>query len=121
MAGALCGLWVDDAGRVHCTHEAADGGREERVESFQPFAWLRVAPEAVPAGITIEELKGSGPFRFLAHGETFEAFEGFAADAREEGGVDRPRPWESQYLLQKRARLYEGLPFSHLQIGRAHV
>ncbi len=115
MAGALCGVWVDDAGRVHCTHETADGGRQERIEAFRPFAWLRACPETVPAGIAIEQLKGPGPFRFLAHGETFEAFAGFSADASEEGGVDRPRPWESQYLLQRRARLYEGLPFARLR------
>ncbi|MFM9030705.1 MAG: hypothetical protein ACKOTF_08490 [Opitutaceae bacterium] len=111
MAGALCGLWVDAAGRVLCTHETADGGREDRVGALRPFGWLRAKPAVVPAGIVVEALAGEGPFRFLAHGESLEAFEEFAAATREETGLDAPRPWESQYLLQQRARPSAALPF----------
>ena len=115
MAGALCGLWVDAAGRVLRTHETADGGREEKIAALRPFGWLRAKPAVTPAGILVEELAGDGPFRFLAHGESLEVFEAFASAAREESGVDAPRPWESQYLLQQRARLYAELPFARLR------
>ncbi|MEY4006985.1 MAG: hypothetical protein RLZZ221_3081, partial [Verrucomicrobiota bacterium] len=86
MAGALCGLWVDAAGRVLCTYETPGGGREERVAEFRPFAWLRAKPVTASAGITIDELSGEGPFRFLAHGESLEVFEEFASTSREETG-----------------------------------
>lgn len=115
MAGALCGLWVDAAGRVLCTHETPGGGREERVAEFRPFAWLRTRPVTVSAGVTVDELSGEGPFRFLAHGESLEVFEEFTSASREQTGLDAPRPWESQYLLQRRVRLYAELPFGRLR------
>lgn len=115
MAGALCGLWVDAAGRVLCTHETPGGGREERVAEFRPFAWLRTKPVTASAGITVDELSGEGPFRFLAHGESLEVFEEFTSAYREQTGLDAPRPWESQYLLQRRERLYAELPFGRLR------
>lgn len=115
MAGALCGLWVDAAGRVLCTHETPGGGREERVAEFRPFAWLRAKPVTVSAGVTVDELSGEGPFRFLAHGESLEVFEEFTSASREQTGLDAPRPWESQYLLQRRVRLYAELPFGRLR------
>ncbi|MCE2862779.1 MAG: hypothetical protein RIR76_1797 [Verrucomicrobiota bacterium] len=115
MAGALCGLWVDAAGRVLCTHETVGGGREERVAAWRPFAWLRVKPSVIPSGITVEELKGEGPFRFLAHGESLEVFDEFSSALGKEAAFDTPRPWESQFLLQRRERLYADLPFGRLR------
>ena len=43
-AGSLCGVWVDDDGRVRTTVATASGRREEKVESLRPFAWLNDAP-----------------------------------------------------------------------------
>jgi hypothetical protein len=63
MAGSLCGIWVDDAGVVHTTIETADGGRAAGMQALRPFAWLNAVPEAaIPVGLTIEALKGEGPF-----------------------------------------------------------
>ena len=115
MAGALCGLWVDAAGRVLCTHETAGGGREERVASWRPFAWLRDKPATTPEGIILEELNGEGLFRFLVHGESLRVFEEFSSGLPREGAPDTPRPWESQFLLQRRERLYTDLPFGRLR------
>ena len=113
---ALCGLWVDDAGTVHTTLATAAGGREERSETLRPFAWLGDFPvtESVE-GITVEELKGEGVFRQLVHASSLAAFEGFVAFAKESGPVDVVRPLESQFLLQRRARLYRNLGFTGLR------
>jgi DNA polymerase I len=116
MAGSLCGLWVDEAGRVHTTLETSGGGREDRIDDLRPFAWLSgAAALAERAGVEIETLRGVAPFDRLAHGEVFDGFSEFTRDARESVGVDVLRPWESQYLLQRRARLYHDMTFSRLR------
>src|SRR5215213_8858814 len=37
MAGSLCGVWVDEAGRVHTTIETENGGRQERLATLRPY------------------------------------------------------------------------------------
>jgi DNA polymerase elongation subunit (family B) len=63
----------------------------------------------------MEPLKGDGVLGTLAHAETLEAFEVFLGKARETGPVDDVRPFESQYLLQRRARLYQDMAFGQLR------
>ncbi len=117
MSGALCGLWVDEDGRVHASLETVDGGRETRVETLRPFAWL--AGGAFPAGegVAIEPLKGEGFFTELAHGETLSLFEAWLDAAKTAGtkSIDVVRPLESQWLLQSRRRLFADLPFARLR------
>jgi DNA polymerase elongation subunit (family B) len=117
MAGALCGLWVDDAGAVHTTVEVADGGRETRVEKLRPFAWLVAGEFTAGEGVEVEPLKGEGFFTELAHGDTLSRFEAWQDAAKAAGakGMDVIRPLESQYLLQSRRRLFEQLPFGRLR------
>ncbi len=117
MAGSLCGLWVDEAGRVHTTVETETGGREDRIDDLRPFAWLAgEGGEPPPVGVEIERLQGEGPFNRLVHGESFEVFQEFLrGGGREWAGVDLIRPWESQYLLQRRRRLYDGMTFGRLR------
>ena len=56
--GAICGLWVDDAGLAHLAVATSDGGRAEKTETFRPFAWLGDVPLAGElAGLKIETLK----------------------------------------------------------------
>jgi DNA polymerase I len=113
---ALCGLWVDESGQVHTTVATPGGGREDRRESLRPFAWLKDLPVAEHvAGIAVEELRGAGVFRQLIHADTLAGYEGFLAFARESGAVDAIRPLESQFLLQRRARLYRHLGFAGLR------
>lgn len=113
---AICGLWVEEADRVHLTLATAEGGRVERLDRFRPFAWIGEAPvdEAV-SGIEIEGLKGEGAFRRLAHGDDLDRFDGFFKVARMNGPAEAIRPWENQYLLQRRARCYRDLPFGALR------
>ena len=116
MTGSLCGVWVDDDGRVHTTVATPTGGREDRVETLRPFAWLKEIPaETNLAGLTVETLKGDGPFNRLVQAEDLGAFEVFAREARKTVSVDAIRPLESQYLLQQRQRLYRELSFGQLR------
>jgi DNA polymerase, archaea type len=116
MSESLCGVWVDDAGVVHLSVAGIDGSRVERTAVLKPFAWLN-EPVVVPPmeGVTIETLKGEGPFNRLAHAESLEIFEGFAKVAKETGSVDAVRPLESQFLLQNRERLFRDLSFTQLR------
>jgi DNA polymerase elongation subunit (family B) len=115
-AGELCGVWVDEAGRAHCSVATADGGREETVASFRPFAWLGdAAVVGGLAGVEVEALKGEGTYRWLAHARERAAFEEFVKEAPEGAMIDWIRPLENQYLLQCRRRLYDQMIFPQLR------
>lgn len=110
----LCGVWVDDHGHAHVSLATEDGGRTEARGEYRPFAWLREKPAALPAHGEIEELAGPGAYRWLAHVHGVPAYEDVLAAAGR-GGSDALRPLESQFLLQKRRRIYEGLTFGKLR------
>lgn len=113
MNPTLCGLWIGDDGRVHLCTATAGGGREERTENFRPFAWL--GGEMPQEGVTLERLKGEGAFPWLAHAESLAVFEVFFKNVRDGAPIDVLKPYESQWLLQRRARLYADLPFAGLR------
>jgi DNA polymerase elongation subunit (family B) len=113
IAEPICGLWIDDAGRGWVCTARPDGGRQEQEMPWRPFAWLTDAPPA--EGITIEPLRGEGTFRQLIHGDTLARFEAYLKAAPEGAQRDVLRPYESQWLLQHRARLYAELPFTQLR------
>jgi len=109
----LCGLWIDDAGKAHTCYTTGGGDRVEQVEDFQPFGWL--GAEVPHEGIQLERLNGAGAFGWLAHAGTTEDFERFIKTVREGTPVDVLRPYESQWLMQRRTRLYADLPFAALR------
>jgi DNA polymerase elongation subunit (family B) len=115
--GSLCGVWVDGTGRVHTTVETENGGRAEREAVLRPFAWLGLGSEnsPLPEGVTAEVLQGEGPFNRLAHADDFRVFNTFVRAAREGANIDVIRPFESQFLLQQRERLYREMTFSQLR------
>src|SRR4051812_41272242 len=113
MSDHLCGLWIDEAGRVHGSYATATGGREERVEEFRPFAWLDA--EMAHPGVRFESLKGAGKFSWLAHADSLATFEGFFKAVREGAMIDVLKPYESQWLLQQRARLFGEMKFTDLR------
>jgi DNA polymerase I len=113
MSDTLCGLWIDDAGVAHACFSTQGGGRREESERFKPFAWL--GAEVAFEGVSCERLSGEGMFTWLAHAESLEKFSEFVKVARDGAAVDVLRPYESQWLLQKRARLYADLPFTALR------
>lgn len=114
--GAVCGVWVDPTGHAHVSVATPDGGREERTESFRPFAWLRDVAVFEPGpNLEVASLAGTSPFSRLMHANDMESFQSFVAKSREEGGIDVIRPLESQFLLQRRQRLFGDLPFHQLR------
>ena len=117
MTGSLCGVWVDETGRVFTTIATPDGGREERVDVLRPFAWLNdTPPEANLQGLTLERLQGQGSFDRLVHADNLGHFETFTKEARQTSiGIDVIRPLESQFLLQHRQRLYRDLSFGQMR------
>jgi len=117
MSGALCGLWVDEDGRVHTAVETETGGRETRLEALRPFAWLVAGDYPMGDGVTVEPLAGAGFFTRLAHADNLACFEAWQDACKAAGakGLDVVRPLESQYLLQTRQRLFAELPFGRLR------
>ena len=113
MSETLCGLWIGDDGRAHVSVAGPGGGREERVEAFRPFAWL--GAEAAHEGVQLERLKGEGVFGWLAHADSLAVFELFFKSVRDGAPIDVLKPYESQWLLQRRGRLYAGLHFADLR------
>lgn len=113
MSGTLCGLWIDDAGQTHVSIRTPEGGRAERIEPFRPFAWTAARSEA--ADVSFERLHGEGAFPWLVHADALRPFDDFLSAARDGAAVDVLKPYESQWLIQRRARLYSELHFSELR------
>ncbi len=115
-APSLCGVWIDDAGSVHTTVETAGGGRRDERATFRPFAWLNGPLSGpLPADATVESLRGTGPFGHLLHAEQLDGFEAATRALPPGISADVIRPWESQFLLQRRERLYRDLSFARLR------
>ncbi|MFM1852544.1 MAG: hypothetical protein RIS54_2228, partial [Verrucomicrobiota bacterium] len=115
MDGSICGVWVDDEGRAHTSRRQNDGRRVEAVEPFRPFAWLQAMPAESVTGVAIERLNSESAYGLLAQADALENFQGFVRLARDAGGVNVLRPFESQFLLQQRQRLYAELNFPDLR------
>jgi DNA polymerase I len=116
MPGSLCGVWVDEQGSIHTTIETEGGGRETRVETLRPFAWLSGSPDpAVMSELTLEPLQGEGPFNRLVHAERLAVFNAFARADKGAVNLDAIRPFESQFLLQQRQRMYRDMTFGQLR------
>lgn len=113
MSDALCGLWIDDHGVAHTCYATPDGGRREQKEEFHPFAWMGARIEH--PGVAYEALKGEGAYPWLAQTDSLGLFEEFYKAVRDGGPVDVIRPYESQWLVQRRQRLYDGLPFPQVR------
>jgi DNA polymerase elongation subunit (family B) len=116
-SGAICGLWVDDAGKAHLSVARADGGREVRIEPFRLFAWLTASVAPAPeTNASIEPLRGEGKFTHLLHADSADAFDAALEQVKTAGvSVDAIRPLENQFLLQRRERLFRDLTFAQLR------
>lgn len=115
VLGALCGVWVDDAGSVHLSVAQPDGRRQECTAAFRPFAWVAApAMEIAIPDLEIETLRGEGTFTRLAHAAGFGPLEALE-EAVGKAAYDEVRPLESQFLLQQRARLFADIPFRRVR------
>jgi DNA polymerase elongation subunit (family B) len=116
MDGSLCGVWIDGGGRARVSVETEAGGRREETLPFEPFAWLSRNPFTGPvAGVEFEKLGGAAALGTLARAGSLEAFEDFVKAARDHVALDAIRPLESQFLLQRRARLFFDMAFAGLR------
>ena len=95
MSASLCGVWVDETGRVNTTVAVSGGGREMRLDTFRPFAWLNdTPPNANLHGLALERLQGPGAYDRLVHADNLGLFESFvreakaAMDAGTDAGID---------------------------------
>ena len=115
-AESLCGVWVARTGAIHTCVAGPDGSRENRQEALTPFAWIGAMPDggALP-GITVERLTGEGPFSLLLQADGLENYQAFLELSRGQVPVDSVRPLESQFLLQRRERLFRDLTFAQLR------
>ncbi len=103
---SLCGLWVDPEGDIHLAEAVADEPRCVRRVPFRPFMWTR--------GGAGEALKGAGSFDRLQRFDELEVYlEALKETPRED--VVAIKPFEQQYLLDTRARLFGGLHFDHVR------
>lgn len=117
MSDSICGLWVAPGGEVVLLVEDATGARRTVRDRLRPFCWTGGRPGTeAPEGGEWRPLAGAGFYAGLAEAPTPEALEGWSRDWRERGGeTDRVQPWETQYLLQVRRRLFGDLPFARLR------
>jgi len=116
MDGTLCGVWIDGGGRARVSVETGGGARREETLPFEPFAWLSSNPFTGPvAGVEFERLGGSAALGTLARASSPGAFDAFVKAARDHVAVDAIRPLESQFLLQRRARLFGDMSFTGLR------
>ncbi len=113
MDDTLCGLWIGGDGRAHCCVADGKGGRKEVDSDFRPFVWL--AEPVENEAVKLERLSGDGAFNWLAHAESTKAFEAYQKSVREGAAVDVLRPYESQWLMQRRARLFADMHFADLR------
>ena len=66
-------------------------------------------------GIELEKLKGEGIFNRLVHASSPDALDQFLSTVPDGTQVDVLKPYESQWLLQRRERLFADLMFSELR------
>lgn len=112
----LCGLWVDGGGIVHLAEAGPEGSRTTRTTNFSPFFWVGgETAVTMPAGTVVETLGGIGPFGRLVHAASLPVFDELLAAVKNQAAVDVVRPWESQFLLQTKRRLFADLSFGQLR------
>lgn len=106
---------MDASGHAHVSLATIDGGRAEAITEFKPFAWLSAEPPVLPSGVHLTRLKGPGEFRHLALAPTTPAYEAMLRKLGDGVASDLIRPFESQFLLQRKRRLFERIHFKELR------
>lgn len=106
----LVGLWADGAGTIHTARRTLAGIVAVATEDFSPFAWSPAESEV--AGAESVALAGEGTFARRWH---FSSLDTYREALRDRSlGLDAIRPFEHQWLLANRSRLYAGLAFGDL-------
>jgi len=111
----LCGVWV---GADSIAWLATAEGNDRRVVTkmpFHPFAWVNAATSPDPAFAQVEQLAGEGQLTHLAHFADVAAYRNWLDVRPRNADSETLRALESQFLLQRNARMFAGLTFSHLR------
>jgi DNA polymerase, archaea type len=114
-AAALCGMWIDPDGLAWLATAEGDGPRVVTQTSFQPFAWTDAAGLPVDSAARAERLEGDGPLDHLVHFASAAAYRDWLEQRPRTSPFEALRVLENQFLLQRGARLFTGLTFSHLR------
>lgn len=117
VSESICGLWVAPDGDVFLHVTDGSGARRVVRDRLRPFCWTAGPPEGdAPDGGSWTALAGTGFYAGLAEAATADSLDAWTRALRERGGeVDRVQPWETQYLLQQRRRLFGDLSFGRLR------
>jgi DNA polymerase I len=89
---------------VLCHPSGRTRGAHARISSPSP-GW---GPRRRTRASAFERLKGEGTFNWLAQSESLAAFGVFFKAVRDGAAIDVLKPYESQWLLQQRARQFAG-------------
>lgn len=109
----LCGLWINPEGRACMSLCAGNDKREEFEEDFHPIAWAENLPQE--GEFKAEKLEGDAPVRHLLVFDTIKAFRELPGRQERSFALESVRPLENQFLLDREARLFDGLNFSDLR------
>ncbi len=117
MADSICGLWVAPDGVVFLQVAGEGGARRVEKDRLRPFLWTGGRPDGEgPVGGSWTALAGAGFYAGLAEAPDPGELDTWARSVRDRGvETDRVQPWETQYLLQQRKRLFAALPFNQLR------
>ncbi len=112
----LCGIWVDPTGKVWTSRHDPAGNRIESEQDGSWFVWVGGAsPPPIPDGAGIVDLAGDAVYRRLVECDDLNALEASARTWRGEFPVDVIKPYESQFLLHHRERLFHAVRFHELR------
>jgi len=109
----ICGIWIDRTGEAHLSIRLDKNKRKEKVHPWSPFAWADSLP--LSGKVSEERLESDAPFRHLLSFESIEDFREVTQNAQGAFATEIIRPFESQYLLSQKERLYSEMSFNDLR------
>ena len=111
----LCGVWVGPDSTAWLATAEGDGPRIVTQSRFHPFAWVNESTSPDTTSAHIERLAGDGQLTHLAHFADVAAYRNWLEVRPRNADSETLRALESQFLLQRNARMFAGLTFSHLR------
>ncbi|MDQ8186664.1 DNA polymerase domain-containing protein [Pelagicoccus sp. SDUM812002] len=113
---SLCGVWISPEGVAHLTWANSTGERREETKPFVPFVWGREEfASAETEGVVAESLSGNGEYNHLVRFDSLDRYRGFVKEHGRGGSIDWIRLLESQFLMEQRLRLFDGMKFADLR------
>ncbi|MDQ8199461.1 DNA polymerase domain-containing protein [Pelagicoccus enzymogenes] len=113
---SLCGVWISPEGLAHVTWANEAGERRDETMPFVPFVWGREEKAwRELTGVVAERLSGDGEYDHLLRFDSLERYRDFVKEHGRSGSIDWIRLLESQFLMERRLRLFDGMKFSDLR------